>query len=433
MVHHHIPLPLPHAQSFLNRSSQPNSSLRLSLQQSYLETCKLQASQGQMKERFSQFEPMRLLQVCPYPVLPAKTGGKIRIVKLARELSNLGVDVTILTPYHPRQAKKMIEREPFNVVQVPYPFILPLLFTDKPFPYQYLTSFHPGLDWLMRKHIERADIVQFEHAQFGWLASLLPANKLVVYDAHNVEYDYARSECQSRWSAELVGRRISKLEQVLVSRSSHIIATTLEDCHRFTELYKGDQSFMSIAPNGIDELMISRTDDRRALARFPDLMHYTKRGLYSGSNVMHNRVAVKFLLSEVATVRPDIAFVIQGSCGHSFERTCKLRNVFFDPEEKHFEDYTSGFFGLNTVTGGGGSNLKLLQYLRYGMPVVSTAFGMRGYEELFAFVNVCEPEHLWEALDDVLQPPVPNDVLACYQWSNIATGMLNQYHSLLDA
>lgn len=376
---------------------------------------------------------MRLLLVCPYPVLPARTGGKIRIVKLARELSKLGVDVTVLTPFHPRQATKLIELEPFNVIQTPYPFVLPLLFTDKPFPYQYWTSYHPGLYRLMRRHFEEADIVQFEHSQFGQMASRLSAKKTVVYDAHNVEYDYAYSECHARWSAELVGRRISRLEQVLASRSNHIMTTTIEDCHRFCKLYGVDQSHMSIAPNGIDETIVPVTNDQRALDRFPDLSHYKKRGLYSGSNVMHNRVAVKFLLTQVATVRTDIAFVIQGSCASPFRHNCSLNNVFFDTEESHFEDYTAGFFGLNTVTAGGGSNLKPLQYLRYGMPVFSTAFGMRGYEELSDYVNICEPESLCGTLDDVLQSPVPSNILARYQWSNIAKSMLNQYHHLSGA
>jgi hypothetical protein len=376
---------------------------------------------------------MRLLLVCPYPVLPAKTGGKIRIVKLSRELSRLGVNVTVLTPYHPRQAKKLIELEPFKIIQIPYPFILPLLFTDKPFPYQYWTSLHPGLDWLMRRHFESADIVQFEHSQFGRIASLLPPCKTIVYDAHNVEYDYARSECNARWSAELVGRRIAKLEQVLVSISNHIMTTTLEDCHRLSKLYNVDQSVMSIAPNGIDETIFPVTNERRAFDRFPDLVHYTKRGLYSGSNVMHNRAAVKFLLCHVASVRTDVAFVIHGGCANPFSRNCRLKNVFFDAAESHFEDYTSGFFGLNTVTKGGGSNLKLLQYLRYGMPVFSTVFGMRGYEEFSAYVNVCDSKSLCEALDDVLESSVPVNVLARYRWSSIAALMLNQYHNLLDA
>lgn len=375
---------------------------------------------------------MRLLLLCPYPVLPATAGGKIRIVKLARELSKHGVDVTILTPYHPCQSNELIEQEPFNIFQFPYPFLLPLLLNDKPFPYQYLTSFHPMLSSLIKHHFETADIIQFEHSQFARTSCHLPEGKAMIYDAHNVEYDYAKAECTLGWSSKLVGRRIAKLEQALISRSNHIFATTHDDCQRFMEIYNANTTKMSVVPNGIDEPTIIDTDDRCALEHFPELVHYRMRGMYSGSNVMHNRVAVNLLLSKIAPIRRDIAFVIHGKCGLSFQKSCKLRNVFFDPNENHFENYASAnFFGINTVIDGGGSNLKVLQYLRYRMPVFSTAFGMRGYDNLLPYVRVCELEHLSEILDDVPRSPVPKGILAGYQWSSIATVMLKRYYDVL--
>ena len=88
--------------------------------------------------------PLRLVQIAPYPILPASAGGKIRIVQLARALCKLGVEVTIVAPYHVTQRRALAEREPFRLYQVPYaPFLLSFFLVDRPFPYGMLVSFHP--------------------------------------------------------------------------------------------------------------------------------------------------------------------------------------------------------------------------------------------------------------------------------------------------
>jgi|694.fasta_scaffold82286_3 hypothetical protein len=377
-------------------------------------------------------DPLRLACVCPYPVLPATAGGKVRIVKLARHLARHGVDVTVVTPYHPRQTRILINAEPFRVVQIPYPFILPLLLTDRPLPYQYWTSFHPGLGRLLQRHVVEADVVQFEHVSFAQVAMRTPSRQVVVYGSHNVEYDYARGECRSDWSAGLTGRRIAKLEKGLIARSQHIIAVSSGDCLRFTELYGVDPDAMTVAPNGIDAPGRRVFDDRLAVARFPRLASFAIRGLYSGSNVEHNRVSVRFILTEVARQRPDVGFVIHGGCGYSFAKVCRLPNVFFDPDMDRFDDYTApGFRGLNPVTTGGGSNLKLLQYLGRGMPAISTSFGMRGYDDLIPHATVCETTRFREAFDAACPPPATESVLRKYEWSNIATTILGEYRRLL--
>lgn len=379
-------------------------------------------------------DPLRLAWVCPYPVLPATAGGKVRIVKLARQIARQGVDVTILTPYHPRQTPALIEPEPFRMVQIPYPFILPLLLTDRPLPYQYWTSFHPGLGRLLRRHVEHADVVQFEQVQFARVATRLPARQVVVYGSQNVEYDYTRGECGSEWSAGVTGRRIADLEGALIARSRHVIAVSREDCLRFTELYGADPRTMTVAPNGIDAPGRVVFDDRLAVARFPGLASFAVRGLYSGSDVEHNRVAVRFILGQVARQRPDVGFVIHGGCGKSFAAACRLPNVFFDPDMGHFDHYTApGFRGLNPVTTGGGSNLKLLQYFSRGMPVISTSFGMRGHDELIPHATVCEPAGFREAFDAPCPPPPPEPLLRTYEWSRVAATMVAVYHRLVSS
>src|SRR5438132_7765706 len=86
------------------------------------------------RRRAHMSRPLRLVQVAPYPILPASAGGKIRIVQLARALCKLGVEVTLVAPYHVTQRRALAEREPFRLYQVPYaPFLLSFFLVDAPF------------------------------------------------------------------------------------------------------------------------------------------------------------------------------------------------------------------------------------------------------------------------------------------------------------
>jgi hypothetical protein len=377
--------------------------------------------------------PLRLLNVVPYPVFPATAGGKIRVVQLARALARAGVDVTILTPWHPRQKPSLYEHEPFRLRQVPYPFLLPLLFTDRLMPYQYLSSFHPGLGWLAGSSLRGCDIYHFEHPQFASLASRLPAGANVVYGSHNVEHDYVIQECRSAWTARVAKARVFALEKSLLERSQHVFAVSQRDKDRFSALYSVNAGKITVAPNGVGDLRPLGTDQTRVLQRFPQIASYPSRAVYSGSDVEHNRVTVRFILDELAPVRPDVAFVVHGSCGRQFTKINRPPNVFFDTDPFRFDDYAvTGFVGINPVTSGGGTNLKLLHYLSRGLPVVSTPFGMRGHEDFRRAVTVCDLPDFSKALTNPAAALAPDlQMLEKYRWDAIARTMLTVYERLI--
>jgi hypothetical protein len=373
-----------------------------------------------------------LLKVVPYPVFPDSAGGKIRVVQLSRALARAGVDVTILTPWHPRQKPFLYQHEPFRLRQVPYPFLLPLLFTDRPLPYQYLSSFHPGLGWLAASSMRGCDIYHFEHPQFASLARQLPAGANVIYGSQNVEHDYVVQECRSEWAARVAKARVFALEKSLLERSQHIFAVSQADKDRFAELYPVDAGKITVAPNGIGDLRPLGTDQTRVLQRFPQIASYPSRAVYSGSDVEHNRAAVRFICDELAPVRPEVAFVIHGSCGRQFTGIGRPPNVFVDTDPFSFDNYAvTGFVGINPVTTGGGTNLKLLHYLSRGLPAVSTPFGMRGHEDFQRQVTVCDLANFSTALKQASAAPARDQqMLEKYRWDVIARTMLTVYERL---
>lgn len=373
---------------------------------------------------------LRILLVSPYPVFPTWSGGKVRIVALARALAEGGHAVTVVTPYDPRQRRHLPADEPFRLRQVMYPFLVAASLRDRPFPYLSLASFHPGLRPMMTALFHTHDVIQFEHAAFAGLLDAVPAGAVIGYDAHNVEADYLRQECRSVTAAAIVGRRMERLERSLVGRSHRVFVVSQPDRVRLHELYGVDTAAFVAAPNGISAAVPIGRDPTAMLRRHPGLDRFGSRAVYSGSDVEHNRLAVRFLLEEVAPRTPDVGLILQGGCGRRFAGQTSLANVFFDHDHRHFAEYAvAGTVGLNPCLSGSGTNLKVLNYLAHGLPVLSTSFGMRGYEDLRGFVRHSEQADFVASLlaAGFPEPPSASFLMDRYAWRKIAGRLEDAY------
>jgi glycosyltransferase involved in cell wall biosynthesis len=372
------------------------------------------------------------VQVSAFPVLPTSAGGKIRIVQIARALSRIGVEVTVVTPFHVTQRRALAEREPFTLCQVPYaPFLLPFLFVDRPFPYGWLVSFHPGYGMLLPVSLAAFDVCQVEHPAFVDLLRHVPGKVPIVYSAQNCELDYVCAESRSGIVRRIVSGRMRALEAQLVQRAAHVFACTEGDCRRFVELYGASEGRVSVLPNGVDLAAVDPASAGPPQATPVEPAPWRRRAIFAGSDVEHNRCAVRAILTRIApALEREIEFVIVGSCANRFKGT---RNVRLDPDGDLGRYATLGGIGLNPVTTGSGSSLKLLHYLAYNLPVVSTPFGMRGLEDLAPWVVMADLDEFADALRRELPPrDGVREHLARYAWSTVAEKALSVYEALVD-
>jgi len=372
----------------------------------------------------------KLLVIAPYAVIPAETGGKIRVFELAKGLSKKNILVTVLMPASPGQIfKKKINKNLFFKT-IPYPFVLPFLFSEKPFSFLYLMSFHPGYRFLISDYLKSFDIIQFEGASFGNLIDHIQSDKIVVYDAHNVEYDYEKSEHTSKLIREISSNRIWKLEKKIAQRANKILTCSDEDAARLSNIYEIDQDKCLFVPNGIH--LPRQNKEKNGLEPKGNSLHFesfSSRAIFSGSNAEHNRVAVKFIIEHVAPkLINNCAFIIQGQCGKQFQNS-QLSNVFFDTEPGNVGKYADICnIALNPVTQGSGTSLKVLDYLAHGLSVVSTNFGMRGYDQLKKYVSLAEIDNFPERIQKA-QPFDPEiySIIEKYSWEKITTELSQIY------
>lgn len=375
--------------------------------------------------------PLRLAMIAAFPVLPPVAGGKVRIVQLARSLSRLGVDVTVIAPYHVTQTKKLAEREPFRLLEAVYPpGVIPFLLVDRPFPYGVLISFHPGYGLTLPASLDAFDVVQFEHPAFVDLTRRVPAGVPVVYGSQNVELDYVTAECRPGLVRRLAGARIHDLESRIVERARHVFACTDADRRRFGELYSVPLDRITVVPNGVD---LAAIDASLAGERRPALENGAgrRRAVFAGSDVKHNREAAGAILEDVAPrLEADVDFVFVGSCARRLVGS-HGPNVIVDPRRELAHYATPGAVGLNPVSSGSGSNLKLPYYLAHGLTAISTPFGVRGFEDLLPWVKVAELEDFAEALAGSLPAcDGVRETLSRYEWDAIAAEALHVYERL---
>jgi glycosyltransferase involved in cell wall biosynthesis len=223
-----------------------------------------------------------------------------------------------------------------------------------------------------------------------------------VYTSHNVERDRFASTHPAmarspRWSAF-----VRALEERAVHEAALTVACSAEDAERFGQLYGVPRERVVVIPNGWDETRIHpATLERRARARAAlNLGEADTVALFVGSDMPHNREAARLLVDRVL---PSLAgwglkLVIAGSVSRALagSRDVALRVA---GEVDDLEPWLhAADVGINPVSSGAGSNVKLPTYLAAGLAVVTSAYGLRGYPELAPHVIVAEAADLPEAL-----------------------------------
>ena len=218
-----------------------------------------------------------------------------------------------------------------------------------------------------------------------------------------------------------------------MQRASHVFACCERDQRRFGELYGVTKDRVSVIPNGIDLATADTPGAGHADGPRPTRARSSlpRRALFTGGAVVHNHAAVRALLTRVApALEREVEFVIVGACARRFRRH-RAPNVVLDPDGDISQYVRPGTIGLNSVEKGSGTSLKLLHYLAHGLPVLSTPFGLRGFEEFSPWVTTAN----LDAFPDTLRRELPaphglREKLARYEWHRIAGEALGIYEGL---
>jgi hypothetical protein len=243
-----------------------------------------------------------------------------------------------------------------------------------------------------------ADILLCDLALAGMFAGA--GGALRVYHAHNVEAQRWQSTAPRVWRSAHWGERLAELERRAVQESELCVACTDEDAELLRSLHGAHD--VEVVANGYDESALApATAEQRTRARaalgIPE-SHYV--AAFVGGDWAPNHDALAYLVTRVlpALARDGFTLLAVGAVARAWAGRDIPGLVARTETPDLAPVLAAADCGLNPVTRGGGSNVKLPGYLAMGLAVVSTSFGLRGYTPLANAVVEAPLEDTAEAL-----------------------------------
>lgn len=314
--------------------------------------------------------------------VPPRSGGELRYYNVYKELSGY-YDITLLSPTYNDAKEEVIEHSStFREYRVPKEDIHNQLHWDinrenicseiSALVCCLSAKTHNRYHDVYQRLYPEADIIIHESPYMLYYDIYFGLdNKLRIYNSYNFETHLV----EQMWSgpnAEKYLSIIRKAEETLVKECDLVFATSEEEREAFAHAYHVAQEKIHIAPNGIEVTQYKQMRENRE-------SNDRKKAFFIGSAHPPNIEAVDFLVENVAPECPDIDFYIAGKC--SSGRSGSASNVHFmglvDEKQKD-ELFITSDVAVNPMFSGAGTNLKTLEFLSAGIPMVSTYVGVRG-------------------------------------------------------
>lgn len=358
-----------------------------------------------------------ILMLSTFGVAPTIGGGQRRVRHLARQLA-LDTNVTILAlsgagettrrrtlelgleeivvPRSPQQ--RLAEAEITRVAELPVDDITcSKLWAASP-------EFVRELDRLL----EAADLVVVSHPFLSPALKGRIGTRPLVYDCHNAETQFKSSVLKDNAAGRWLVESVREAETYAVAESVAITTCTDTDEASLRGLAPQASGTFGVIANGVDAQAMPRRSTDQARHAKAELLALVNAGepesgaaqsgaepkiaTFLGSWHPPNLDAARLIL-EAARSCPEWLFVLAGSHTISLDAS-EHPNVRLLPtfaEETLFPLLAGADVALNPMVSGGGSNLKLYDYLAVGVPVLTTEVGARGLQNAREIVTICQP------------------------------------------
>ena len=376
---------------------------------------------------------MRVLVHTPHPTFPLSHGGRVRTFRLAAALVRAGAAVDLICPWSPGQRGERV-RAGVHVRPTLFELTPLLALSDDWLPSALPTSWQQRLPRGRRliRDASRYDIVQFEAVGYApWMESV-SRHTARVFDAHNVEADFARRRAAGRLRRRLADR-VVELERRIVKASDLVLACTHEDAGRLDELYRPSRA-AAVVPNGFDDSLLKLDRGRlRSAARAQlKLDSRTRLLLFVGGGADHNRQAVRFIERELLDrLGAETRVAVIGKATRALANPKDPRLIARDHVDDLAPLLAAADVALNPVAYGSGANLKMAEYLAAGLPVVATSVGARGFERFSPAVCVAELGDFAEATRKAVAPGERPPGIEELGWGHVGQRLFGLYRELI--
>lgn len=235
-----------------------------------------------------------------------------------------------------------------------------------------------------RELANNSDLVIVDHMSIAPLVDNL-GDVPIIYNSHNSELTMARQLYPNNQKVLSV---VENIEKSIISKSIATTYCSKKDLKELEDNYGKIKKSMYI-PNGAT---IQEYIDPNQRIKSKDI-------IFVGSGHPPNAEAAKKLIT-LAKIMPEYNFIVIGSAGNaikdgSYTNNLKVLGHVSDEElDKYFKN---SFAFINPMDSGSGTHLKMMKALSYGIPIITSSIGARGFEKN----EVDESMIIAESLNDI--------------------------------
>jgi len=191
----------------------------------------------------------------------------------------------------------------------------------------------------------------------------------IIYNSHNCEYDMAKQLYPDNVK---ITKIVNQIEKRIIKNSVVTTYCSKKDITQMEDYYgKINKSFY--IPNGTD---MQRYVDPKTRLRSRDI-------IFVGSGHPPNAEAAKKLIP-LAKIMPQYNFIIIGNAGNalvgqSYTNNLKVLGQISDEDLHKYFSKSLAF--INPMSTGSGTHLKMMKALSYGIPIITSSVGARGFDK----------------------------------------------------
>lgn len=287
----------------------------------------------------------------------------------------------------------------------------------------------------VKEFAQNSDIIICSHPYLYNLVNKENDRQTVVYDSIDIEFIQKGAYLKKSKKNHNLIDLVFEIEKRSCEESDIIFAISAEEKSALSKLYNILEDKIVVVPNGVDIKKITyfTKKEKNKQKYLLGLSNYTTV-LFVGSWHPPNLEALKFIVNKLAPKRKDCIFLIVGSINDYYKSQSLKKypkNVLafgVVSELEKIEIYKAADIAINPMISGSGTNLKMLDCMASGIPIISTPIGARGLE-IEDSVIVSELEDFNKALDDIISDKINTNHMCknakqivdkFYDWSKIS-------------
>jgi hypothetical protein len=231
---------------------------------------------------------------------------------------------------------------------------------------KYLKNFNKKVEELSLK----ADLVILDHFSAAPFIEDILGTVPILYNSHNAEITMAN---QLHPEDNFVNEIVEKMERLAIEGSVAMTHCSEKDFKEMKAYYKAVPANSLYVPNGT--VIRERINPKKRMR--------SKNIIFVGSGHPPNVLAAKKVI-EIAKAMPSYNFIVLGGAGNGLDKrelpdNMSAPGVVSDAVLDSFFSDSLAF--INPMSSGSGTHLKMMKALSYGIPIITSEMGARGFSE----------------------------------------------------